>query len=881
MLLPLFLFGQVDYVKQAQDAQKEAEKFRDEAVRQKGLAETYAKAGNCTAAKTAEDAAWEAYNQAIYAAGAAGKAAYDTPAAVRDAVIPARTAALESEDAAQAAAQAATEAADGCVPKPQEPDYVKQAQDAQKKAEAARDEVLRQKDLAKQHKFSGNCAAAKQAADAAYAATKQAAAAREAAFSAMKADPQQTAVQRAFFSAQDASQAADEANDKAQDFARNCVPKPQKPDYLKQAQDAQKEAETQRDNAVRLAGERDCDKARAAANAAKAAAEDAASVTFDARDGDAAVRAATTAAARAAKADEDAADDAADDCIPKTPPPPPPAPSRLTATPTAGGSIGAAQPSATIGYCYHRDKGIVPIYENSNITAGTYVGMIVSCLSGEGEPLSSVEPPRSPYASFASYRTSASGNAAPAPALPPVQGGQLDLMSLNLGVNYLRLKGEDRHPERGASFDKKMVEVLATGDFYFINLLRAKRATSSPKVAPFLRLGAGFGIGNPNTVNGEKDTKKANFALPMGLGFRVNVSDKMALNLDYTTRATFSDALDGVSSSTGGKDWYGSGGLGLSFMLGKKANDSDGDGVKNNDDPCPTVAGTLGGCPDTDGDGIGDKEDTCPNEAGDQRFNGCPDTDGDGVANNIDDCPNDAGLRRFAGCPDTDGDNIIDKEDRCPTVAGLAATNGCPDADRDGVIDDKDDCPNDPGPAEQNGCPDTDDDGIGDNKDECPEVFGLGKFKGCPDTDEDGVSDPMDKCPNLKGPVGNQGCPEILASDKAVLDKAMRNVKFRSSSAELITSSKSYLDQIAEVMSRYKGFKLSIDGYTDNEGPAAANQSLSEARAKACYDYLSSIGVRLSLMTYKGHGPTNPIGDNSTQEGRLKNRRVEFTLIPQ
>ena len=805
LLLPLFMFGQVDYGKQAQDALDKTMAATRQALKHQKDAVTAAANSDCAAANAAADAAEKAATDANAAATAAEKAAENgiktVTAFVQD----------KADDAADAARRAtsyasqARTAANGCVPKPQEPDYVKQAQDAQKTAEAARDEAKKQKDLAETYANAGDCDAAKKAAD-------------------------------------DAKKAADAAK-KASDDATAA--------YLRAATDAKK--------AVAVA-------ASQTYYAAKEPADHAEEAAFD-----------------AAKAVE-TANAYADSCKPKSPPASStPAPSKISMVPTGGVTVGAAQPNATIGYCYREDGiGPVPIYQNSNITAGTLFGMLFySYVEARAkEELGSLERPRSPYASFASYHPSAKVNAGP--ALPPTaQGAQLNLMSLNLGVNYLRLKGEDRHPERGASFDKKMVEVLATGDFYFVNLLRAKRATKAPKVSPFVRLGAGFGIGDPNTDNGEQDTKKANFALPMGLGFRVDVSSMVSLNFDYTTRATFSDALDGVTSSTGGKDWYGAGGVGLSFMLGKKANDSDGDGVKNNDDPCPTVAGTLGGCPDTDGDGLADKEDTCPNEAGDQRFGGCPDSDGDGVANNLDDCPDNAGLRRFSGCPDTDGDNIIDKEDRCPTVPGLAAINGCPDADRDGVTDDKDDCPDAPGPAEQNGCPDTDNDGIADNKDECPEAYGLAKFQGCPDTDNDGLADPQDRCPNLKGPASNEGCPEIDAEDKAVLDKAMRNVKFRSSSAELLPASRKDLDQIAEVMSRYKGYKLSIDGYTDNEGPAASNQSLSEARARACYDYLSGIGVRLSQMVYAGHGPTSPIGDNNTKEGRLRNRRVEFTLNPQ
>ncbi|RME07421.1 MAG: OmpA family protein, partial [Bacteroidetes bacterium] len=51
-------------------------------------------------------------------------------------------------------------------------------------------------------------------------------------------------------------------------------------------------------------------------------------------------------------------------------------------------------------------------------------------------------------------------------------------------------------------------------------------------------------------------------------------------------------------------------------------------------------------------------------------------------------------------------------------------------------------------------------------------------------------------------------------------------------------------------------------------------------RAKACYEYLASKGVDINLMTFAGHGETNPIADNRTAAGRVQNRRVEFTLKP-
>jgi outer membrane protein OmpA-like peptidoglycan-associated protein len=288
----------------------------------------------------------------------------------------------------------------------------------------------------------------------------------------------------------------------------------------------------------------------------------------------------------------------------------------------------------------------------------------------------------------------------------------------------------------------------------------------------------------------------------------------------------------------------------------------------------------LEGCPDQDGDGIADRDDSCPTVPGDVRMGGCPDRDGDGIADNVDDCPDDAGLRRFSGCPDTDNDNIVDKEDNCPTVAGLPAMNGCPDADRDGITDDKDACPNDPGTAEHKGCPDTDNDGIADKEDNCPEKAGTRKFNGCPDSDNDGISDEKDKCPLLAGLAKNDGCPEIAAEDIKTLDAAMRNVQFETGSSKLLPSSLTVLNQIVELMKRYPGYKLSIDGYTDNVGNDFANQQLSEARAKACLDYLVSKGVDKNIITYAGHGESNPIDDNNTATGRKRNRRVEFKLQP-
>jgi OOP family OmpA-OmpF porin len=117
----------------------------------------------------------------------------------------------------------------------------------------------------------------------------------------------------------------------------------------------------------------------------------------------------------------------------------------------------------------------------------------------------------------------------------------------------------------------------------------------------------------------------------------------------------------------------------------KAPKDTDKDGVPDNIDECPKLAGSANtnGCPDKDDDGVADKNDKCPDVAGILKFNGCPipDTDGDGMNDEADACPAVKGVVEFNGCPvpDMDGDGLNDLEDKCPMEAGLKSNNGCPE----------------------------------------------------------------------------------------------------------------------------------------------------------------------------------------------------------
>ncbi|HEX3166425.1 MAG TPA: OmpA family protein [Chitinophagaceae bacterium] len=115
------------------------------------------------------------------------------------------------------------------------------------------------------------------------------------------------------------------------------------------------------------------------------------------------------------------------------------------------------------------------------------------------------------------------------------------------------------------------------------------------------------------------------------------------------------------------------------------------------------------------------------------------DTDGDGIFDSRDKCPTVAGVAKYEGCPvpDTDKDGIFDDKDKCPDMPGYPELDGCPypDRDRDGVTDNKDRCPDEPGSTKNDGCPviDRDGDGVPDATDRCPDTPGPGSNYGCPE----------------------------------------------------------------------------------------------------------------------------------------------------
>jgi OOP family OmpA-OmpF porin len=248
---------------------------------------------------------------------------------------------------------------------------------------------------------------------------------------------------------------------------------------------------------------------------------------------------------------------------------------------------------------------------------------------------------------------------------------------------------------------------------------------------------------------------------------------------------------------------------------------------------------------DRDGDGYLDPVDKCPDQP--ENFNGYQDDDG---------CPDD---------PDTDGDGIPDSVDQCvldpEDKDGYLDNDGCPDPDNDldGIPDVADKCPNEPedldGYEDQDGCPD-------------------------PDNDKDTVPDVKDQCPNEIGSTTQEplGCPVknalVVVTDCEV--KITQQIHFEFNKDKIRPESFPVLDAVVEVLDKNPKITLEVQGHTDNKGAPAYNKDLSNRRAHSVMKYLIAHGVTIERLTAVGYGMDRPIVDNSSEQNRALNRRVQF-----
>ncbi len=148
-----------------------------------------------------------------------------------------------------------------------------------------------------------------------------------------------------------------------------------------------------------------------------------------------------------------------------------------------------------------------------------------------------------------------------------------------------------------------------------------------------------------------------------------------------------------------------------------------------------------------------------------------------------------------------------------------------------------------------------------------------------PDRDRDGISDEIDHCPDASGLMENLGCPTytkiVVKKDKLELKEKLY---FAWDQAVLEPASFPVLDEVVQALKDNVGFRVQVEGHTDSSGAKAHNQVLSEQRAAAVLDYLTSKGIAKDRLVSKGFASTVPIDTNDTVAGRENNRRVEFLV---
>ena len=114
----------------------------------------------------------------------------------------------------------------------------------------------------------------------------------------------------------------------------------------------------------------------------------------------------------------------------------------------------------------------------------------------------------------------------------------------------------------------------------------------------------------------------------------------------------------------------------------------------------------------------------------------------------------------------------------------------------------------------------------------------------------------------------------------AILVNLPDGVTFDVASYSLKPSFRTTLDQVADSLIKYPNSLIDVYGHTDSTGSDAYNQTLSENRARTVAGYLQSRGVPAARIRSQGFGETMPVADNTSEAGRMKNRRVEIKIVP-
>ncbi|MFS4468258.1 OmpA family protein [Maribacter sp. 2210JD10-5] len=104
-------------------------------------------------------------------------------------------------------------------------------------------------------------------------------------------------------------------------------------------------------------------------------------------------------------------------------------------------------------------------------------------------------------------------------------------------------------------------------------------------------------------------------------------------------------------------------------------------------------------------------------------------------------------------------------------------------------------------------------------------------------------------------------------------------VYFDTNKSDVKGTSATTLDKLAGIFQEYPNSNILIEGHTDSAGPEDYNLNLSKQRAESVSNYLKSKYIAADRITTKWYGELQPVGDNTTSEGKAKNRRVELAIV--
>lgn len=358
----------------------------------------------------------------------------------------------------------------------------------------------------------------------------------------------------------------------------------------------------------------------------------------------------------------------------------------------------------------------------------------------------------------------------------------------------------------------------------------------------------------------------------VGTGLEVKLADGVAL--DINTGFTYMLHDDETNNVKWGDldDAQLHAGLGFTFGGAVDADD-DKDGLLNSKEE---LIGTNPNNPDTDGDGLIDGEEV--NKYYTNPLN--KDSDNDGLNDYEEVMKN----KTLPMNPDSDGDKLKDGEE----VLTYRTNPLNIDTDNDGLNDYAELMTYKTDPLNS----DTDNDGLNDgdevntyntnplSKDSDNDMLTDGdevlKYKTNPlaaDTDKgsvnDGVevnrgTDPLNPADDVE--------KEMEVGEKLILE----GINFETNSSSITPDSEDILNKSLKYIQAHPNENYEISGHTDSRGSRNHNMKLSKDRADSVKDWLVNKGVDASRLTTEGYGPDQPVDSNDSEEGRAKNRRIEF-----